>query len=140
MSGSCPNRRRWEHAPAEEDDFRSVASDLGAGDDVTADPVRPTASSAEVVGTSVSGAADAGAADGSTPDCPASDPPLDPAVSQPSTAPEDDERLNQLDEIQTPVDPLSQSVLDGLSGTVNDACESAIGALGSAGGSVSGGS
>ena len=57
--GSCPNCCHWEHVPAEEDDFRSVASDLGAGDEVSADPVGSTANSAEVTRASVSGATDA---------------------------------------------------------------------------------
>ena len=115
-SGSCPNRRRWEHAPADDDDFRSVASDLGAGDDVTTDSVTPTETGAEVTGASVSGASDTGAANGPTPDCVVSDPPVDPVVSQPPTALEVDERLNQLDELQTQVDSSSQSMLIGLSG------------------------
>ena len=33
-SDSCPNRRRWEHAPRAEDDTRSVSSDVD-GNDVT---------------------------------------------------------------------------------------------------------
>ena len=63
-------------------------------------------------------------------------PPLTSTVSQPGTAP-DDERFNQLNEIQMQEESLSQSVLDGLSGVVNEACEPAIDALESAGDSVS---
>ena len=134
-SDSYPNRRRWENAHADEDDFQSVASDLGAGDDVSARPSDSNANSAEAASASASGTTDAPAAGGSTPGVTASDPPLASAAPQPSSAPDDDERLNQLDEIQTPVDSSSQSMLDGLSGAVHDACESATGALKSTGGS-----
>ena len=134
-SGSCPNRRRWENTHADEDDFRSVASDLAAGDDVSACPTDSNANSAEAASASAFGTTDAPAAGGSTPYVTASDPPLASAVSQPSSAPDDDERLNQLDEIQTPVDSSSQSMLDGLSGAVHDACESVTGALEPTGGS-----
>ena len=40
-----------------------------------------------------------------------------------------DERLNQLDELQSQDESSSPSVLAGLSGVVNEACESAFGAL-----------
>ena len=49
-------------------------------------------------------------------------------VSQPS-APLEDDRLNQLNELQTQDEFSSPSVLVGLSGVVNDACELAIGVL-----------
>lgn len=53
-------------------------------------------------------------------------PPQTSVVSQSSTSPDDDERLNQLNESQTQEKSPSPSVLDGLSDVVNDACESAI--------------
>ena len=48
---------------------------------------------------------------------------------QMSAVPVDDERFNQLDEIQSQEESPRQSVLVGLSGIVNDACESAVDAL-----------
>ena len=162
-SNACPNSRRWEHRRADEDDFHSVASDLGTAADVTvpaessnsnaetADPapVFGPASAAEPGPTAGPAAAAAGpaAAVGSTDgsvrgpvpqfDFLAPRPPL-PTVSRPATA-LDDERFNQLDEVQTQEDSPSQSVLDGLSGVVNEVCESAIDALESAGSSESDG-
>lgn len=57
-----------------------------------------------------------------------------------SSATPDDERLNQLNELQTQHESSSPSVLVGLSGVVNAACESVIGALGAAANSASGSS
>ncbi len=137
-SDSCPNRRRWERPPADEDDFRSVVSDLDAGEVIAVDPVEPSANSAEAADPAA-GVADAGAADaGATVACatdvsaaggtvPDRFGPIDFLAPRPSrTSMVDDERFNQLDEIQTQEESLSQSVLDGLSGVVNNACESAF--------------
>ena len=148
-SDSCPNRRRWERATADEDDFCSVASDLGVATDVAGDPAESTTDSAEAAGPAFAAglAAAAGVTRNSAAGGPASSgvvlidflalrPPLTSTVSQPGTAP-DDERFNQLNEIQMQEESLSQSVLDGLSGVVNEACEPAIDALESAGDSVS---
>ena len=89
------------------------------------------------------GATDGSVAGGSVSNCVAQfdvlapHPPLASTVSRPVTAPEDDDRFNQLNKIQTWEDSPSQSLLDSLSGVVNEACESAIDALESAGGSAS---
>lgn len=90
-SDSCPNRRRWEHVPADEDDFRSVVSDLGTGDDVTADPVESSANSAEVDVASAACTTDVSATESSASNRVASfnflapRPPQTSAVSQSST-------------------------------------------------------
>ena len=138
MLDSCPNHRRWEHPPADEDDFRSVVSDLAAGDVIAVDPVEPCANSVEAAD-AAAGVTDAGATDVCVTDVsavggPVSDHvgPVDflaPRPPQTSTIPVEDERFNQLDEIQTQDESLTQSVLNGLSGVVNDACESAFDAL-----------
>ena len=160
-SDSCPKRRRWEHV-SEEDDSRSVASDLGTAADVAGDPVGSSTNRAEAAGpasatgpvsaagpdTAAGPAAAADATGNSAANGPASDdvvlfnflaprPAPSPAVSR--AVHDDDERLNQLDEIQTQDESPSQSVLDGLSGVVNEVCESAIDASESAGGSQSDG-
>ena len=66
-SDSCPNHRRWEHLPPDEDDFQSVVSDLDAGDVIAVDPVEPCANSADAAdaaaGVTDAVAADAGATD-----------------------------------------------------------------------------
>ena len=147
---SCPNRRRWERALADEADLRSVASDFGAAVDVTGDPAETSTISAETAdpASAASPAAAAGVTGNSVPGGPASNGVVlfdflaprslpTPTVPQPGTAPDVDERLNQLDEIQTQDESPSPSVLSGLSSVVNEACESAIDALESAGGSVS---
>ena len=129
-SDTCPNHRGWECTAADDDDFRSVVSDLSVADDVAADPVEASANSAEAAGTPAAGSTEVSAADGaaanSVPSCP---PQM--SVSQSSATSGIDDRFNQLDEIQT------QSVLNGLSDVVDNICESAISALNSAVGSVS---
>ena len=135
---SCPNRRGWEHLPAADNDLRSTTSDLDASrannDHVCDGDAGPVPSSA-----SGAGVADASSAESAG----------DHAVDEPnshsvhlfyflasrssqmsadaqSTAPLDDVRFNQLDELQTQDESPSPSVLAGLSGTVNDARDSAI--------------
>ena len=140
-SDACPNRRCWERAALDDDDFRSIASDVDAvsvtGDDAAADPSAnvPTADA-----TSVSGAD--GPSAGSTSDSVAPfnflapPPPQVPAASQASN-PVVDERFNQLNEFQSQDESLSQSML---SSVVNDACECTIGMLGVTASPVSGSS
>ena len=114
-SDSCPNRHRWERPPADEDDFRLVTSDLDAGDVTTVDPVELSANSADAAvaaaagvtdaGVTDAGATDAGVADVSAAGSPVSNHvgPIDflvPRPPQTSANSVDDERFNQLDEIQ----------------------------------------
>ena len=126
-SDACPNRRRWERPAPDDDDFRSVASDVDAasvaGDDVAADPaanVPTTAATVPAADDPPAGSASDGVA---LFNFLALRPPQAPAASQTST-PVVDERLNQLDELQSQVESPSQSVLSGI---VNEACESVIG-------------
>ena len=124
---ACPNRRRWERPAPDDDDFRSVASDVDAvsvaGDDVAADPA------ANVPTTVASVPAADGPPAGSTSEgvAPfnflAPRPPQAPAALQTAT-PVVDERFNQLDNLQSQDESPSQSVL---SGVVNEACESVTG-------------
>ena len=137
----CPNRRHWERAAPDDDDFCSVASDVDdvsvAGDDAAADPPAnvPTADATGVP-----------AADGPSPSSTSDGvgplnflvplPPQVPAASQASN-PVVDDMFNQLDELQSQDESLCQSVL---SSVVNDTCESAIGMLGVTASPVSGSS
>ena len=134
-SDACPNRRGWEHRAADDDDFRSVASDLGAADDI-ADPAETSTNSTVAAGAPAAGSSGASAADGvavgSAPACVSQT-----SVSLPPAASDSDDRLNQLDELQTQVGSLSQSVLVGLSDVVDKVCESATNVLNSAVGSAS---
>ena len=138
-SDSSPNRRRWERLPADEDDFRSVTFDLDAGDVTTVDPVELSANSADAAVAAAAGATDAGTTDAGVAGVSDAGGPvsnhvgpvdfLAPRPPQTSAVPVDDETFNQLDEIQSQEESPSQSVLVGLSGIVNDACESAVDAL-----------
>ena len=67
-SDSCPNRRRWERPPADDDDFRSVTSDLDAGDVISVDPVELSANSADASVAAAADVTDAGATDAGTTD------------------------------------------------------------------------
>ena len=147
-SDSCPNRRRWERVALDDDDFQSVTSEVDAGDVIASD-VGGVAAEVNVVDTNTAdpSLAVASAADGSAAAVTAADvsavgsSAADPAprgrarhfdflsprplpasdASLPSSLP--DERLNQLDELQTQSDGSpSQSALVGLSGIVNEAC------------------
>ena len=120
-SDSCPNRRGWERAPHDDDDFQSVTSEVGtdvAGDDVDAD----------VAASAAHGTVDGSSADGTN--SPAVLPVLElsqgPGDSLSCSL--DDKRFNQLDDLQSSPDgsldaPESQSVLAGLTQIVRVACE-----------------
>ena len=130
-SDSCPNRRRWENVRTGDDDIQSVASGLGAGNDGGADPVESSADGVEASNVSAAGVASDGSASNPVPSFNflAPRPPEVSSVSPQVSASPVDERLNQLDELQSQDESSSPSVLAGLSGVVNEACESAFGAL-----------
>ena len=89
-------------------------------------PSSPLLTAADA-GATVACATDVSAVGGTVSDCVG---PIDfLAPRPPRTSTVDDEIFNQLDEIQTQEESLSQSVLDGLSGVANNACESAFDAL-----------
>ena len=157
-SDSCPNRRRWERVALDDDDFQSVTSEVDAGDvttsDVggvtaevnvvdmnTADPSLAVASAADGSAADVTAAADVSAVGSSAAD-PASRggarhfdflsprPLLTSDTSHPSPLP--DERLNQLDELQSQSDGSpSQLAFVGLSAIVNEACVTVLQSSGS---------
>ena len=125
-SDACPNRRRWER-PArddDDDDFQSVASDVGAN--FVVDDVEPIAAPA------TQPANGDGTDPPDHPNVPAADPTPSASLSSqmPSTlsSPPIDAKFNQLDELQSQPDVAdsasqSQSVLAGLTQAVHDACE-----------------
>lgn len=152
-SDSCPNRCRWEQVVLDADDFQTVTSDVDVGN-VVANDLGGVATEVNDVVTNVAdpSPADVSAADGSAADVTAADDSaagtssanpavrsrarlfdfLSPRPLQTSDASHlaslpVDERFNQVNELQSQSDGSpSQSVLVGLSGVVNEACETVL--------------
>ena len=139
-SDSCPNRRGWERAPRDEDDFQSVASDVGdmEPDVGTAGVAEPDVGAAGDVEPDV-GASAIRVADGDVGSSEhVADSVVNPVVvnsqSASTPSPPVDEKFNQLDEYQSQSDasqgqfvvPQSQSVLAGLTQVVRETCEALV--------------